>query len=338
MLIPILTTAVNAVAPIVLLILLGYGLRQKEFLPQSFLPVGNRLVFRIFLPVMLFVNVYNVESFGSIDWKLVLYTSGVICLLFVLGLGVTAAATREPNRKGVVLQCVFRSNFAIIGLPLAQTLGGAQAASVAAVVSAFSIPLFNAFAVIALSMYMPQPEGRKHSVGKILLDIIKNPLIIAVALGLACLGLREGQMQLWGKMVFSLKEDLKFFYTVLNYLQAVATPLGLIVMGGQFRFSAVKGLLREITVGTLCRLVLAPVLGVGGAVLLSSLGLLSCGAGEYAALIALFGTPIAVSSAVMAGEMGGDEQLATQFVVWTSIGSVATIFMQVCILMLAGLL
>ncbi len=334
MLIPILVTAVNAVFPIVLLILLGYGLRQTGFLPESFLPVGNKLVFCIFLPAMLFVNVYNVESFEAIDWKLVLYSSGVICLLFLLGLGVVAATTSVPDRKGVVLQCIFRSNFAIIGLPLAQALGGEQAVSVAAVISAFSIPLFNIFAVIALSMYAPQQGSRKLPVTKILREIVTNPLIIAVALGLVCLGLREGQVRLWGEAVFTLKEDCKFLYTAVDFLQAMATPLGLIVLGGQFRFSAVRGLLREILTATLWRLVLAPALGIGGAILLG----IRCTAAEYAALIALFGTPVAVSSAIMAREMGGDEQLATQLVVWTSIGSVVTVFLQVCILMLAGLL
>ncbi len=338
MLIPIFTTAVDAVAPIVLLILLGCGLRQRGVLPESFLPVGNKLVFRIFLPAMLFYNVYNIESLDAIDWGLVLYSAVVICLLFFLGIWVAARSTKEPNRRGVVLQCVFRSNFALIGLPLAQALGGTAATSVVAVISAFTIPLFNVFAVIALSMYVPQEEGKKVSPGQMVADIVTNPLILSVALGLVLLVLRQGQYMLWGRLYISLERDFTFLYTTLYYLQSMTTPLGLLVLGGQFLFSAVRGLLREITAGTVWRLVVSPVLGVGGAVVLSSLGWLRCGAGEYAALIALFGTPVAVSSAVMAGEMGGDEQLATQLVMWTSVGSVVTVFLQVCILMLAGLL
>jgi predicted permease len=52
----------------------------------------------------------------------------------------------------------------------------------------------------------------------------------------------------------------------------------------------------------------------------------------------VFGTPCAVSSFTMASQMGGDEQLAAQLVVWTCVGSILTIFVQVCILMAAGLL
>lgn len=66
--------------------------------------------------------------------------------------------------------------------------------------------------------------------------------------------------------------------------------------------------------------------------------ILSCGVNEYPALIAVFGSPVAVSSAVMAGAMNNDEQLAAQLVVWTSICSVVTVFLTACILMAAGLL
>jgi predicted permease len=131
---------------------------------------------------------------------------------------------------------------------------------------------------------------------------------------------------------------MKFFYDCLTRLKAIASPFALLVLGGQFSFSAVKGMFKEIAVGTVLRLVIAPVIGIGGAILLTDWKLLSCGVNEFPALIALFGSPVAVSSAVMAGAMHNDEQLATQLVVWTSICSVITIFLQVCLLMAAGLL
>jgi len=45
-----------------------------------------------------------------------------------------------------------------------------------------------------------------------------------------------------------------------------------------------------------------------------------------------------VAGAVMAAEMGGDEQLATQLVVWTSVFSVITMFLIICTLMWLGFL
>jgi predicted permease len=140
-------------------------------------------------------------------------------------------------------------------------------------------------------------------------------------------------------VVFSIKEDIPFVHSAVNQLKNIATPLALIVLGGQFEFSAVKGMAKEILVGTLWRLVVAPVLGIGLAILLTEYtSFLSFGPNEYPALIALFGSPVAVSSAIMAQQMGSDEQLATQYVMWTSLCSVVTIFVTVCIMMATGLL
>ena len=105
------------------------------------------------------------------------------------------------------------------------------------------------------------------------------------------------------------------------------TALALIVLGARFDFSRVSSLLGEITFGTLMRLVVSPVVGIGTGILLSqNTSLLSLTATEYPALISLFASPIAVSSAVMVGEIGGDEQLAGQLVVWTSVFSMFTMF------------
>lgn len=335
----ILWTAVNAVLPIILLILLGYFLKRKGFLTESFLKIGNKLVFKVCLPCMLFVNVYNIESFAEVQWDVVIYAVLAILVIFVLGLITAVVTTDVAERRGVLWQCTFRSNFAIIGLSLASALGGDEALGVAAVLSAFSIPIFNILGVIALSLFMNKSERGTGGIKQIVLNIVKNPLIIGVALGLVCLCIRTLQVELFGEVVFALNKQTRFLYTAVNNLKAITSPFALLVLGGQFEFSAVKGLRKEIAVGTVWRIVLTPLLAIGGAVLLSQYtNLLSCSVNEYPALIALFGSPVAVASAVMAGSMGNDEQLATQLVVWTSVCSIATIFLQVCILMAAGLL
>ncbi len=333
----ILSTAVNAVAPLILTILIGYFLKTKGFFTKDFLKIGNKLVFSLCLPAMLFVNVYDIEGFSAINWDIVIYSAFAIVLIFGLGLFSSVAATKVPERRGVIWQCTFRSNFAIIGLSLAGALGGQGAVAVAAIVSSFTIPLFNVLSVIALSVFVD--NGKKTDLKGMVLNIVKNPLIIAVALGLACLGIREIQRSVFGEVVFALNDQMQFLYKTVSNLKAIASPFALIVLGGQFEFSAVKGLLKEIVTGTVWRIVIAPVLGIGLAILLTAkTDLLHCGANEYPALIAMFGSPVAVSSAVMAGNMGGDEQLATQLVVWTSIFSIFTIFAEVCILMALGLI
>lgn len=338
----ILLTTVNAVLPIVLLILLGYVLRRVNFLTDGFVKTGNKLVFNVCLPCMLFVNIYqNMDSFADIRWDVVLYSLAVICAAFVLGLAVCMLATKESMRRGVMLQCIFRSNYAIIGLTLVERLGGDS--GIAGIVSAFSIPLFNMLGVVALTIFVgggqsDSPLGKRIASRalRILKGVVTNPLIIAVFLGLVAVGIREIERAVCGYVPFTLSGNLKFLFTCLNDLKAIASPFALVIMGGQFRFSAVKGMTKEIVVGVVGRLVAVPLLGIGLAIALGNCGILHFGTEVYPTLVSLFCTPVAVSSAIMAQAMHNDGQLGTQYVVWSSVFSVPTIFLAVALLMVGG--
>jgi len=341
--IDVLTTAANAVVPIVLQIALGFFLKKKNFLTDDFVKIGNKFVFNVALPVLLFRNIYKINSLGDIRWDIVAYAVGMTLALFGIGLVLGVAFTKDRKRRGVITQCLFRSNYSIIGLPLAATLAGsagtADAEKFAAVIALFIIPLFNVLAVIALSVFMGDGDRSKPSFKKILMDIVKNPQIIGALMGLMALVIRGFiPVDAEGVKVFSISGDLPFLYKAIDNVAGITTPLALICMGAKFEFKAVKGMSREILVATLGRVILAPIIGLFGAILLNNLGVLSCGPMEYPALIALFGSPVAVASVVMAGGMGNDDQLATQLVVWTSCLSIFTIFLTVCIMMPAGLL
>lgn len=321
--------AFNAVVPILLLVLLGYALRRIGFAGEDFFKKANALVFRVFLPLLLFCNVYDIESLSDVHWGDVGYIACVVVVLALIGTVLARLFVPERLQKGPFIQCVFRSNCAILGIPLAEALGGTAALAFTAVATAVTIPLFNTLAVIVLSYY----ADKKPSVKATLLRTLKNPLILGVAAGLLVLAVRSFLPQTAdGAPVFSLERDCKFLFSALRMAAQAASPLALVVIGARFDFSAVRSLLRPIAIGTVCRIVLAPALAIGGAVALTQWGVLQFTPVEIPALVAVFGSPIAVSSAVMVGEIGGDDQLASQFVVWTSAFSLFTIFVTVFLL------
>ena len=335
----VLVTALNAVLPIILLIGVGYVLKRIGLTNENFNKVGRNLVFKLFLPAMLFVNVYDVSDITAIRWNFVIYCLIILVVLYGIGFLAANLCTKDLRRKGVVWQCSFRSNFAIIGLPLAAALSGTEGMAVAAVLSAFTIPTYNILSIVALSTYVSQSGRKKRTVGQFLLEVVTNPLTFGVLMGLLALLMRSAQEAIFGEVVFSLKEDLEFVYKTLGNLKSIASPLALIVLGGQCEFSAVKGMKKEIIVSTLIRIVASPLIAVLVAVVLSRcFHVLRCDNAELATMIGLFGSPVSVSSAVVAAAMDNDEQLAAQLVVWTSIGSAITIFLAVCILMSTGLL
>lgn len=200
---------------------------------------------------------------------------------------------------------------------------------IATLLSAVIIPLLNILAVISLSLF--KEEHGKVSVKKILLEIIKNPLILGVMAGLVVLGLRA--LFVNAGISFRLS-DLTPVYTVLGYLSSMATPLSLLVLGAQFEFSAIKALRREILAGVLLRTVIVPVIGLGIAYLFFFPSHFY--GAHFAAFVAMFATPVAVSSVPMTQEMNSDAILAGQLVVWTTIASAFSVFLAAFLLKLGG--
>ena len=280
----------------------------------------------MFLPVLLFVNVYEIESLSKVNWGAVIYTVGIVVVLCLTGLILTKLLFRTRNKIGPLCQCSFRSNYAIIGIPLAEALGGSEAVGFACVLSAAAIPMFNILAVIILSHY--SDEDHTASVKDTVKKTATNPLIIGVLLGVVVLAVRSVlPFNADGEIVFSIMRDMPAFYSALKTIAKGTTALALIVLGARFDFSKVSSLLGEITFGTMMRLLVAPLIGIGTGILISAkTDLISLTSVEYPALISIFASPIAVSSAVMVGEIGGDEQLAGQLVVWTSVFSMFTMF------------
>ncbi len=319
--------ATNAVAPILLTVLLGYFLKKGGLLGEDVAKAINKLVFRILLPVMLFNNVYKIGDFGSFDAGYIVYAVVAVIVIFCLALLFVILFTKDSKKRAALLQSTFRSNYALIGIPLAESLFGAEGVAVASILSAFTIPTFNILAVISLSIFRDGAE--KPSIKKILLGILKNPLIQGVAAGVVALLIR-GVFVNYG-IQFRLT-DLEPVYKVITWITNMATPLALIVLGAQFEFSAVASLKREIISGVVIRNLIVPLFGLGVAYLCFK----DFGGAEFAALVAVFATPVAVASVPMAQEMDADATLAGQLVVWTTIASAFSVFFSSMILYSLG--
>lgn len=325
----------NAVLPIVLIVLFGYFLRSRNIFSDDFLDKANKFCFKILIPILLFYNVgfIDKEAFLNIDWMFILYAVIAIVVLFFIGLGIVILFVKDPKQKGVVLQSIFRSNYAIIGIPLCEFLAPSAikdtCVGLGSIMAAISIPLFNSLAVISLSIFKENKE-EKVSISKTLKNIVTNPLIIGVALGLVLLGIRllciENNIDLSKDAISG-----NFLYKAIENVKNIASPLALLVLGGKFKFSSVKRLAPQIIIGTVMRNFVVPAacLLIGYA-----LGFREV---EFPTLIALFATPVAVSSVPMAFEMKQDGELAGQFVVWTSLVSVFSLFITIMICCYAGI-
>ena len=210
-------------------------------------------------------------------------------------------------------------------LYLAESLFGSEGVAVAALLSAFSIPIFNVLAILSFSFFC---GSEKPSPKKILVDIMKNPIIISAALGGVFLGLKSIFVNNGIQIGI---ESIPPLYKALTSIASVATPLALVALGSQFEFSSTREFRREIVYAIFARNFFVPAIVMTAAYLIDEFG-----GAHFAAFVAMFATPIAVSSVPMAQELGGESRLAGQLVVWTTLVSAVTIFLFSFILKYIG--
>ena len=309
--------SINAVLPIILPILLGFYLKKRNFFGDTFIKQANKLCFRVLIPLLLFDNVYKADL-SNINVNLLIFCVAAVIILFILGFIYVKIFVEDNKQKGVVLQSFFRSNYAIIGIPLATLIAGDSAKAEASIISAAIIPLFNIFAVVALTIF-DKEENQKISVKALLYKIIKNPLIIGVFSGVI---VSMFMRFLDANNIFNGFSSTNFLPNTISSLGKVATPLALIVLGANFKFEDTKAFKGVLTFTVLVRLFIIPtIVMVAGYIF----GLRD--AVSFAIFIAAFGTPIAVSSSPMAMEMHQDADLAGQIVIWTSVVSAISLFL-----------
>lgn len=295
----------NAVLPMCLVMALGYGTRRLGWIRREEISAINKIAFRIFLPCLLYYNVYCSDLSGSFDPLLMAYAVGGVLLTFGLSIGYTLLTEKLPERRGVMIQGMFRSNYVIMGIPVATALLGADQLGTVSILIAVVVPLFNMLSVVVLEVFRGQKPKPLHILGQ----IAKNPLVIGSVLGILTLAA--------GIRLPHILEQ-----TIQN-ISAIASPLQLFLLGAFFQFSGLKTYRRELVTVSAAKLIVAPGLFLGLGALLGFRGV------AFVSLIGVFASPTAVNSFTMAQQMGGDAELAGDIVVTTSAVSILTMFLWI---------
>jgi len=304
----------NVVLPLFLCILLGYFLRRIHMVDTPALNTMNKLCFKVFLPIYLFNNIATTNLAAAFNGKLLATAYLGVLAQFLLLMLLIPRLEKENPRRGVLIQAMFRSNFALFGLPLALSLCGTEKVGPTSILVGLTVPLFNILAVVSLESF----RGGKPSIKKMAKGIATNPLIIASLIGIA-----------FNLLDFSLPGAVQ---KSVNDLGGVATPLSLVALGGSFTVSKVKEYRKQLTIGVLGRLVFSPLLMVSAGILMGFRNEL------LIPLLIMSGAPTAVSSFPMAQQMDGDGELAAGLVVFTSGGAILSMFLWIFVLKQIGMI
>ena len=295
----------NVVSPLFLIMSLGYYLKSKNLLDFKTLSVMNSVCFKVFLPLLLFYNIYKSDIKSSFNPKLMIFSVSCILILFLFLMLVIPKLEKDNSKRGVMIQGIFRSNFVIFGMPVATAIYGDGNIGTTALLIAVIVPLFNLLSVISLEVFRDGDIDYK----KILKGIITNPLIIASFIGIIF-------------VLFKLKLPT-FLEKSVSDVSKIATPLSLILLGGSFSLSHVASYLKKTVFIVSSKLVLVPLIFIPISIAFSFRGI------ELLTLLLVFASPVAVSSFQMAKQMDGDSILAEQSIVFSCLFCIPTVFLWI---------
>lgn len=306
--------SVNAVFPIFLLVLLGALLKRIGMINDAFCEAADKLVFRVALPVMLFLDIAGCRMADEIDSSLILFLVIAVSAEFLVISLLAVLLVKDKTKRGSLVQGICRSNFAILGVPLAENMFGGPGVTAIAISMPFVILMFNAYSVVLLSAFSNSKKNRfgMSTVVGILKNVVTNPLIIGVVLALPFMFFRIDLPTAVNK--------------TLGYVSDLATPLALFSLGAGFKAESLRGRAGYAVFGALGKTVLMPAVFVTLAALLGLRG------PSLGVVLICFGSPTAVSSYIMAKKMDNDDSLAAQILLLSTLVCVFTIFAGVFIL------
>ena len=302
--------ALNVVLPMFFTMSLGAILRKLKWVDENSLNIINKLIFKVFMSTLLFLNIYNIGDLSVLsadNLKLLAYTFIIILVILFLAWLFYAFKIKDRKKLSVLIQGVYRGNFILFGLAIADSLYGKEGLGVVSILTII-IPTFNTLAVIILEYY----SGKEISIKKLFKQVLKNPLILASIIGVIFI-------------VFKITIPKPIYKTLVD-ISKIATPLAFIVLGGELKFGNMLKNIKYLISVNILRLIVNPIITLGVGRLLGFDG------AEIVALLALSACPTAVSSFTMAKEMGADGDLAGEIVATTSIFSILTIFCWVLLL------
>ena len=300
-----LSVALNAVVPLFLMMMIGYYSRKRNYLNEETVGHMNTFTFHFLFPALIFQNIYKADVSGGIPFKLVGYGIAGLVIFMSLMILLYGLTEKRTDRKGVLVQGSFRSNFVLFAIPIATAIYGENGLGVLPVSIAIIVPTINILSVISLEIF----RGGRIDLKQIGKGILANPMI-------------RGAIVAFILASCSIRIPL-FLETAIGNLSKATTAVALIMLGATFRFDSLKENIRPVAKGVFCKLILFPVIFVTLGVILGYRNI------ELLTLVVLFSAPTAIASYAMATQMGGDGELAAELIVVSSLLSIATLFVWI---------
>lgn len=268
-------------------------------LDEHFVSVANKFNFQVTLPFLVFKDLSAVDIKAVFDLKYVLFCALVTTVCFFVIWGGVKLLLKDQSMTGAFVQASFRSSAAVMGLAFIENIYGTSAMGPLMIIGA--VPLYNIFSVIVLT-FEAEDDGAEKDMNRLKqagINILKNPIIIAIALGL---------IVAYFRIDFPTIVD-----NTVNNIAKMATPLALIGMGAGFEGRKALAKIKPTIAASLIKLVAQPLVFIPLAVALGFTG------EKLIGILVMLAAPATPSCYIMAKNMKNDGVLTASIVVTTTL-------------------
>jgi predicted permease len=289
----------GALAPVFILIALGWVLRTRGFPGDDFWPAAERLVYFVLFPALLFLTTAAADL-GALD---LLPMAGALIAAIGATVALTMALRPWLNIGDAaftsVLQGGIRCN-TYVGLAAGSALFGELGLTIMGLVVFVVVTTVNVVSVVALTHYGPRAAGPRDVVA----SVARNPLILACVLG-------------FGGNALGVELPV-VAYETLDVLARASLTLGLLCVGAGLELAHLGRARRAALVTSALKLLVLPA-ATALACWLFGIDPLSA-----AAAVLFTASPISASSYVLARQLGGDATMIAGLITITTTAAVAT--------------
>lgn len=307
--------SLNSTLPVFLVIVVGKFLNKWGLFSKEFASMTDKFVFRAALPVLLFKDISEMDFGADFDVKFVLFCSVVTVLMFLVVWGASVLILKDKSMVGAFSQGAARGSAAILGIALATNIYGSSGLAPLMIFSA--VPLFNILSVIILSVSSGE-KNDKIGAGKILKNIITNPIILGIVAGIPF-------------SVLNIKLPIVISGAV-DTVAKTATPMALLAIGASFCLADAKKKFSPALCASLVKLFVLPAIFLPIAV---------CFGFHGSALVAIFvmlGSPTTVTCYIMSKNMNNDHVLSANIVMLATLLSSVSVTFWVFLMRYLGLI
>lgn len=303
--------SLNATVPIFAIMILANIFKRIGLIDDHFASVANRFVFKVCLPCLVFLDLADTDIRHHFDVKYVGFCFAAT-LLSILSIWIIAKITlKDKSSVGAFVQGSYRSSAAILGVAFIQNIYGTSGMAPLMIIG--SVPLYNIFAVIVLTFESGHDsENSSDNIRRAFINILKNPIIIGIVLGLAASYLNLSLPGMLSKSIHNLA--------------ILTSPLALISIGASFEGRKAIAKIKPTMAASFLKL-------LGWAAIFLPLAV-SFGFRdqELMALLIMLGSPCTPAAYIMAKNMDGDDILASSIVVVTTLLSSVTLTFWIFVL------